>query len=282
MPIFSLVIQFHNRGRDARKIIHNLRSTCPFPHEIIAIDDGSKDNTLRTLVKECTGGDEFVFHANNLFEIKTYNRALHLTRGLYIGFFQDDDYAPDSTWCVSAEKILREDCYKNIAILGGRDGLFISPLDIYPDTQNAVRWARKSFLDWEPGRYFHWHGVCNYGLVTQSDLKGRTPPCLVDAVNMAPFIVRRTVALTLGGFDEAFAPFQANDVDFCLRAIKANYKVAVYNSGIIQGFYKGGMRRSKTSRLRTTRQSFRNWQLVYKRHSDLISARSADRKLTVG
>jgi GT2 family glycosyltransferase len=202
-----------------------------------------------------------------------------MARGLYIGFFQDDDYAPDSTWSVSAEHIMRVKGNVEIAILGGRDGLHLSPLDTKPDTNNAVEWARKARLDWEPGRYFHRHGVCNYHLITQADFKLQNQIYRVDAVNMAPFIVRREVALKLNGFDEAFAPFQANEVDFCLRAIKIGYDVAVYCSGMRHGIYKGGTRRSKAALLRSNRQAFRNWQRVYMRHGELISARTARREL---
>jgi GT2 family glycosyltransferase len=55
----------------------------------------------------------------------------------------------------------------------------------------------------------------------------------VSAVTAACLAVRRQVFEQLGGFDEAF-PVNYNDVDFCLRARQAGYRVVLEGRAVLR------------------------------------------------
>ena len=63
-------------------------------------------------------------------------------------------------------------------------------------------------------RYGH-HNIRNAYVVSA----GATRPFdFVETVNRAPMFLRRAALKELGGIDLAFAPFQCDDVDICLKA----------------------------------------------------------------
>ena len=78
-------------GRLHPHVVQSVLDTAPHDAEIIAIDDGSDPYVLRCLRRGLCDADHFVLRCNDLFEIRTYNRAIALSRGKIVALLQDDD-----------------------------------------------------------------------------------------------------------------------------------------------------------------------------------------------
>jgi hypothetical protein len=80
--------------------------------------------------------------------------------------------------------------------------------------------------------------------------------------------VKRLPFLQDGGIDQSFAPFQCDDVDACLRAWRAGWRVGLY-SAKFSTFCEGGMRLFNADEI--PQQAVRNWKMIYERHIDIIN-----------
>ena len=89
----------------------------------------------------------------------------------------------------------------------------------------------------------------------------------VMAVNRAPMWVKRGPFLKEVGIDQVFAPFQCDDVDGCLRAWRAGWRVGLYSAKFSHP-WEGGMRLFNANRV--PEQASRNWKIVYQRHMNVI------------
>ena len=121
-PAISFVLSNHNMSKQSKEIVNHLRQ---FRNtEIILLDDGSEHNHTKALLDHRGGVNEFVVHANDLFDVVMFNRVFGFARGEYIVVLQDDDAYKGREWVTRAMKILNED--PKIAILGGRNRITMS------------------------------------------------------------------------------------------------------------------------------------------------------------
>ena len=125
-PLVTAIVQVFNKRRHIRKLIRRLQSL-PID-ELIVIDDGSIDGTWREALPLLNRKNDFLLRSNDLFEVRTYDRALSMARGQYAVLLQDDDLPPaDPKWITNALMIFEQ--YPKLLILGGRTGLTILPTD---------------------------------------------------------------------------------------------------------------------------------------------------------
>ena len=190
-PTISFVLSNHNMSRQSKEIVNHLRQF--LNTEIIVLDDGSEHDHTRALLDHMDGVNEFVVHANDLFDVVMFNRVFGFARGEYIVVLQDDDVYSGRGWVVEAMKILKRD--PKIAILGGR---------------HAVTMSRGG------GKNVDGKGTFRYA----------------QSVNAAPMWVRRDAFLELGGFDDDFAPNFWHEPELCIRAWLSGYRVGFYRSGV--------------------------------------------------
>ena len=190
-PKISFVVCNHNMSVQALEIVKDLRKF--EDSEIIVIDDGSTHNHTRALVDNMNGVNEFVVHANDLFDVIVFNRVFGFARGDYIAVLQDDDEYKGTDWVTKAIAILDRD--KSIAILGGR-------------ARVTVNGSGEKKIERD--------GSFQYA----------------QAINAAPMWIRKSTFLKLGGFSRDFAPMLWHEPDFCVRAWLAGYCVGWYKSGI--------------------------------------------------
>ena len=100
----------------------------PAIEEVIVLDDGSSDGALEVLPRLLTGKNHFIIRSNDLFEVRTYSRALDFARGEFVALLQDDDLPPmDGLWVEEAIELFER--YPRLAILGGRAGLELKVKD---------------------------------------------------------------------------------------------------------------------------------------------------------
>jgi GT2 family glycosyltransferase len=203
------VLQFFNKRRNIPDLVRTLRQSGA--EETIVCDDGSADGSMADWMAHLTRPNDFVLRANDLFEVRTYDRCISLARGEFVVLLQDDDVAVDGGWLRRALDILGGD--ERVAIVGGRAGQDLAP------------GADGGFVLVDSSRPMNAHGW-RY----------------VAAVNRAPWIVRKRAYEALGGIDQGFAPFQHDDADLCLRAWLGGWRVAQYHAGFVRDVGGGGMR----------------------------------------
>jgi GT2 family glycosyltransferase len=232
-------VQFFNKRRNVEGIVGALLSA-PID-EIIVIDDGSSDGSIDLLPRLLTGKNHFIIRSNDIFEIRTYSRALDFSRGEIVALLQDDDLPPaDGLWVKEAIALFRR--YPRLAILGGRDGLELK----IKQSNNGP-------------------SSLTYNLVDSLDSNsGQMAFTFAESVNRAPMLLRRAAVQQIGGIDNIFAPYQCDDVDLCLRAWKAGLQVGVYSTGFVRDVGVGGMRLFNSDKLPD--QARKNWGIIYDRY----------------
>lgn len=264
-PEITLILQCFNKAHQARRLFRSLRASGA--EELIVIDDGSVDGSLRLWSRLLDRPNEFLLRCNDIYEVRTYDRALRFARGHLVCLLQDDDLPPTSpSWLLSARALFA--AYPELAVLGGRVGMHVLPLD----GQSGGPEARSRRVD----------GVEIARYLVDAGPRYRDPRTGLDfhhtcTVNRAPMILRREAVLALGGIDQAFAPFQCDDVDLCLRTWRAGYRVGLFDSGFRHYAVSGGMR--DFNRDRVTPQAQRNWRQIYARYGADIAAGTFARRV---
>ncbi len=252
-PRITAVLQLFNKRQNVAAILAALHSS-PI-EEIIVIDDGSRDGALEILPGLLHGKNHFIIRSNDLFEIRTYSRALDFARGEFVALLQDDDIPPiGGAWIQDALELF--DRYPKMAVLGGRDGLELMLNNSAGDPDSP-------------------HQVTYRAVNQHNGERVDMPFRFVDVVNRAPMLLRRRAIQELGGIDNTFAPFQCDDVDLCLRAWKAGLQVGLYSTGFLRDVGMGGMRLFNAGTVPA--QARKNWQIIYDRyHTDIAGGVFAD------
>ncbi|MCL1467698.1 glycosyltransferase family 2 protein [Argonema galeatum] len=256
-PNITLIIQFFNKRQNITQIMESVRRTSA--EEIIIIDDGSADGSYEDWLKYLTRPNDFLLRCNDIFEIRTYDRAINMARGEYICLLQDDDIPPpNNTWIEEAIKLF--ETFPNLLILGGRQGLELltpDPIELNGDP----KYQKIGNLAGSPG--IAKYRVYDRPLYTEP--KSGIPFMFTMVVNRAPTILRREAFLKIGGINQEYAPFQCDDVDACLRAWLAGYQVGLYTCPFSRDVGRGGMRVFNSEKVPA--QATKNWQKIYATYS---------------
>lgn len=199
--------------------------------EIIVIDDGSSREHTSLLVRRLYGVNEFVLHANDLYDVVVLNRAIGFARGKYVAIIQDDDGYNDKAWVTRAVTFLNN--RPRLAILGGRDRVTVSK------GGKPVVGPRK--------------GIFQYAQI----------------INAAPMWVRRNTFLELGGFDMDFSPMLWHEGALCLKAWLSGYHVGWYESMVKTSTVKTSGRRNAGKYLRSA-ASKKNYRLLMEKFGDKL------------
>ncbi|MER3416185.1 MAG: hypothetical protein C4297_08260 [Gemmataceae bacterium] len=228
----SVIVPFRDQVQVLRQCLSSLRSLCQPPGQVILLDNGSRRaSTLRWLerigrhgrvtVVDCPGA----FHFSRLCNLG----ARHAT-GEALLFLNSD-----------TEALTPESLEQMLAALNRPDVGIVGALLLYPDgtVQHAgiypppsAAWcADPAGLHFDPialsglparGAWFH-----RYRGERLAGIHKRLPQLQsVPAVTGACLLVRTSLFISLGGFDEGL-PVTHNDVDLCLRAWAAGYRVVL-------------------------------------------------------
>jgi glycosyltransferase involved in cell wall biosynthesis len=257
-PVTSAIIQVFNKASNIQAILTKLVES-PLD-EIIFIDDGSVDGTWEKVLPILKQKNHFLVRSNDIFEVRTYDRALHFARGAFAVLLQDDDIPTNLTaWVNQALELFSKD--PRLLILGGRDGLEILLPDPVQPEENAF-YTQEGDLAGKPG-------MNKYRLIPQPQYWwDEIPFQYTMSINRSPMWIRREPFLQEVGIDQIFAPFQCDDVDSCLRAWKRGWRVGLYTSGF-QKINSSGMRLFNPERLQI--QATQNWAIIYQRYQDVIT-----------
>lgn len=187
--------------------------------EVVVVDNASDDDTCLMLKKEFTWV-KLIEAKKNLGFSKANNLGTKDCLGEFILFLN-----PDTKPCLGSLEKMTSFLKKNlrVGIVGPRflneDGTFQPSIGVYPSLVSLIIEKPIDFLERKIGEDSH-------SFLGRCSVKWRRfkEPSRVDWVGGAGLMCRREVFGRIHGFDENFFMY-FEDVDFCLRAKKAGWKV---------------------------------------------------------
>lgn len=211
----TAVVCTRDRPQQLARALESLRAQSPAVAEILVIDNAPADDTTATLVAERFPGVRYLREPVPGLDFAR-NRALHAATQPIVAFL-DDDAVAASDWARTLSQVFETDA--NVAVSTGR----VEPLVVETPGQLLFE-ANGGF-----GR-----GEERVRLPDDAwrPLHGWRAPLIAWAISVGcgcSYAVRRTVALELGGFDEALdlgAPLAGGgDHDLLWRALEAGWRV---------------------------------------------------------
>jgi glycosyltransferase involved in cell wall biosynthesis len=193
-PLVSVIVPLYNCQRFVREALDSVLRQDVADMEIVAVDDGSSDDTLRAV--ERMGAPVRVLRQRNLGPAAARNRAVRESRGRYLAFIDGDD-----VW------------------LPGKLG---AQLDC-AESDGACPIVFTQFAYWRPDPAGHYRRAEEVARDAHSALASdawsgwlypqillRTPIHIITA------LIRRDVYEAVGGFDETLRG--GSDYDFWIKA----------------------------------------------------------------
>ena len=208
-PKVSIVVTSYNRKDLIKKCLNSLLNL-DYPNiEILIVDSGSKDGTLEMLKKEFPQIRSLTTKEDSLVE--AHNLGIKETDGKYF-LRVDDDLELDKNFVSELVKIMEKD--KIIGISGGK---------IYYHKTNTI-WCVGGKVNFYTG------GVTTLGM-GEKDVGQYNYTREVDYIGSLMF-TRREVFDKVGLLDKIFSPLYFEDIEICVRARKAGYKIVYIPSAV--------------------------------------------------
>lgn len=205
----SVVIPTYNRKIKLARLIKTILKS-DFPknsYEVLVIDDCSTDGTvdyIRRLFIDIKNL-KVIGKKKNTRKSNSVNLGFKNAKGDYI-FFIDDDTTVDK----NTIRVLYE------YLTGTQEKVMVFPLMYYYDRKDVI-WSGGLRLNfWTTYGKFLLQGVTEE-LVDQDTIE-------VDA-GVTAFMVPREIYREIGGFNNLLFPFQFEEIDYCVRALHAGYKL---------------------------------------------------------
>lgn len=227
----------------AKKLINNKNV-----NQIIILEDGSTDDSYKTYKELLKGVNHFILTSNDLNTLRTYDKAIKMSNSEFVVIMQDDDLFPhdDDTWLSQPLELF--DHFKNLGLVGGWNGIDMSPLDVIDD---------KKIDDFKFQTFVDEYGVktinssppyCFKFKTTKKNFNEFDEPNLTldyrplqfsPACDIGPYIIRKSFFENIGGVDFNWGETGKSscwwDVDMCYRFWENGYEVINFP----MHFYKG-------------------------------------------
>lgn len=207
-PKVSIVIPTRD-GKYLNRCLASLFATTDYPdYEVVVVDNGSVSETARRLFAQYEGVMTIVRDDRPFNFSALNNGAVHRCSGQVLCFLNDDCELIEHGWL---EELVAQVSQDGVGAVGTKL--------IYPDgrIQHAGVVLGVGGVAGHPQRLSDRLAYGHFGWL-------QTPRSL-SAVTAACMVVRRPVFEGLGGFDEVNLSVAFNDVDFCLRAREAGWRV---------------------------------------------------------
>jgi GT2 family glycosyltransferase len=211
----SIIIVSWNVQADLRVCLDSLKANSDTPHEVIVIDNASRDGTLEMLRTDFPAV-HLIANANNRGFAAANNQGLAVATGEYLMLLNPDTIVPAGA-LATLLTFARE--HPEAGAVGPRllnsDGSLQHSCRRFPTVRAAL--FRHTLL----GRLFpnaHWmreYLMCDWG---------HDEPREVDWVSGAALLINRRAFEQIGGLDESFY-WGSEDVDYGFRLHRAGWKV---------------------------------------------------------
>src|SRR5258706_2068852 len=218
MPDLSVVIPTFNTASMTLRCCRAVLASMPLSTEVIVADDGSTDGTAELLGREAPGVTVVRLESNSGFA-PAANRGASATDGRIIVLLNSDAvveegalkaivaaFDADPTLGVVGARLVNEDGTAQWS--GGRTPTLPWMIGVVSGAGWFARFFRRRHRQDDP--MWHRHSCL----------------CDVDWVSGAAMAVRREVWDAAGPFNERFR-FYCQDIELCVRARKAGWRVAV-------------------------------------------------------
>ncbi|MGQ9646094.1 MAG: glycosyltransferase [Thermodesulfobacteriota bacterium] len=199
----SIVVLTFNELEYTKRCVENIRKHTPEPHEIIFVDNGSKDGTVKWLKKLIQENPNFKLIENktNLGFAKGCNQGIAASSGEYILLLNNDVLVTEG-WLSGMIECLNS--APEIGVVGPMTNHISGPQKVpHPDYGPIDRLDRYAEAFREKYRY------------------RRIPATRIVGFCM---LFRRKLVEQIGFLDETFGSGNYEDDDFCLRASLEGYK----------------------------------------------------------
>ncbi len=198
----DIIIVSYNAKKNIKRCVNSIRKhTRDCPYRLTIVDNNSTDGTVE-LLKTLGSDIKIIINKENLGFSGGANTAIKSTSGAYMALV-DDDAEVTPHWLKKLHKKIRES--PDIGIVGCKI--------VFPN--NLIFCAEIGVSTGCPTSV-------GYG---EADRGQRDYIKEVESVNGACWIMRREVFKKVGFYDTQFFPCQYEDLDYCLRARQAGFKV---------------------------------------------------------
>jgi GT2 family glycosyltransferase len=223
-PSIDLIVCVHNALANVELCLDSIRRNTGVAHQLYIVNDGSEGKTSGYLKEFSVAHNSVVLENNvSLGYAKAANRALRESVGEYVVLLNSDTVVP-CRWVERLLECLESD--RNVGIVG--------PLS------NAAGWQSVPRVfdddgDWMVNQLPKGVTADTAATMVESVSLRRYPD--VPFLNGFCLLMKRTVIEQIGYFDEkAFPDGYGEEVDFCLRAGRAGFGMAVADHAYIFHF----------------------------------------------
>ncbi len=211
-PKVSIVLSIYNKENSITELLLSLwANTKNYPDwDIHIIFDGCIDATKVVTMQTVASFTVpvYTYETPNIFETKSNNLGLKNAQGEYCVIVQDDNFITEKNWLQKMIDFMEE--RQRVAVLGGLAGVDFYPLDSVEPGLNKTFFEAHKRIDWR-------NDSSIFSIVQE-----------VDAVMRGPIVLRKKLLEEFGYFDEAYAPFYDDDMDYCFRMKKLGFGVFYY------------------------------------------------------
>jgi len=212
-PTCSIVIPVFNRAELTRECLAALRDTASRDrYELIVVDNASSDDTA-ALLEGHPLSPRTIRNDQNLGFARACNQGADAARGEFV-LFLNNDTVPQPGWLEPLLEIVGRE--PDVAAVGNRL--------LYPDSR-LIQHAGVAFDLPGPTPYHLWRSF-------PADWPPANQQRDLDAVTAACVLVRRSVFLDLGGFDERYRN-GFEDIDFCLRLREKGHRIVYCPESVV-------------------------------------------------
>ena len=213
--LVSIIMLTFNALEFTKKCIRSIQQHTKYPHEIIIVDNGSKDGT-RKYLRELDKNFENIhikLNKKNTGFSGGNNQGVKLAKGEYVYFLNNDVLVSDG-WLESMVNALEAD--EKIGMVG-------------PLTNSISGLQMVTNISYKDDAGFY-----KYAAAVRAQYAGKITPR--RRIAGFAFIMRKELYKRLGGFDESFGIGNYEDDDLCIRVRQKGYAIMVDEGTFIHHF----------------------------------------------
>jgi glycosyltransferase involved in cell wall biosynthesis len=242
-PNITAVVSSFNHDYTAKHISDRLKSNSLID-QIIILEDGSTDQTYNIYKENLKDPNHFILSSNDLNTLRTYDKAIRMSRSKYMVIMQDDDIIPDdNSWLHNSIELFEK--FPNLALVGGWNCIDMVSLKDYMDPKNISfqefldKYATKTVDPLGPEYSYSFkvkHKTYNDPKLLPNHLPVKFTPCC----DIGPFVIKTDSIIKSGSIDFSFGDVGKSscwwEIEMCYRIWKNGFSVI----NLPMHFHKGG------------------------------------------